>query len=307
MSASKQHQGVLIAETMEALAVQKDFWYVDATFGRGGHSREILNLGGKVIGFDFDLEAIDRAKTEFAKEIADERLILRRENFKNLGPALENLAKTLDFAVAGILFDFGTSTDQLMSSERGFSFEATEGATLDMRMDQDLGVKAADLLIILGEKQLAEVLFQYGGEVDARRIARAVAQVRKTNPSSLNYVDTLVKIVEKVKGGGRHHSKLHPATKTFQALRIAVNDELNNISEALPAAFAVLAESSAINKRLVCIAFHEGEDRLVKNYFKTQADQNLGKLLHKKPIMASEAELQTNPRSRSAKLRVLAI
>lgn len=307
MSASKKHQAVLVAETLNELAVQNGLWYIDATLGRGGHTREILNRGGKVIALDFDQEAIERAKTEFAKEIVEQKLILVRDNFKNIAQVFANLSKTADFTLGGILFDFGTSTDQLMSIERGFSFEAGKDAVLDMRMDQELGVKAADLLIILGEKQLAEVLFQYGGEQDSRRIARAIAQVRKTNPSSLNYVETLVKIVEKVKGAGHGHSKLHPATKTFQALRIAVNDELNNIAEALPASFELLNNSSASDKRLVCISFHEGEDRLVKTFFKEQANKNLAKLLYKKPITASEEELKNNPRSRSAKLRVLAI
>ena len=184
--------------------------------------------------------------------MANGQLILLKENFKNMQASVENLQKSQELELSGILFDFGTSTDQLMSAERGFSFDAGEKAILDMRMDQNLGVKAADLLMVLGEKQLAEILFQFGGENDARRIAKEVQKVKKVNPQSLNYVQTLVEIVERVK---RHrHSKLHPATKTFQALRIAVNDELNNIEIALNAAFLYIL-SLIIKSFFIIVSF----------------------------------------------------
>jgi 16S rRNA (cytosine1402-N4)-methyltransferase len=172
-------------------------------------------------------------------------------------------------------------------------------------MDQDLGVKAGDLLIVLSEKQLTQVLIEYGGEAQAKQIAKAVNKVKKNQPDSLHYTKTLINIVEKIKG--RRSGKLHPATKTLQALRIAVNDELNNIELALPSAFKLLQNSEVLDKRLVCIAFHEGEDRLVKKFFRSQAEQNLAKLLTKKAITANEQELASNPRARSAKLRALAI
>jgi 16S rRNA (cytosine1402-N4)-methyltransferase len=300
-----QHQAVLVQEVLEALNPQANCYYIDATFGRGGHSREILQKGAKVIAFDFDQKTIEFAKKLFAKEIASQQLILLRENFSKIDECLANLKKSLKLEVSGILFDFGTSTDQLMSKERGFSFEARD-EILDMRMDERLGVKACDLLKLLDEKQLAKMLFEYGGELDAKAIARRIVEQRKKNPNSLNRVGTLIDIIEQVKSR-RPRQRLHPATKTFQALRIIINDELNNIETALPKALAILQNSEAIDKRLVCISFHEGEDRLVKTFFKQIESNNLGKLINKKAIEATKEELKNNPRSRSAKLRALAL
>jgi 16S rRNA (cytosine1402-N4)-methyltransferase len=302
---SQEHQAVLVKEVIEALDPQKDHYYIDATFGRGGHSREILKRGAKVIAFDFDQQSIERAKELFSKEIDSQQLILLRENFNKMKSSLSNLKKSLNLEISGILFDFGTSTDQLMSKDRGFSFEAHD-EILDMRMDDRLGVKACDLLKLLDEKQLGKMLFEYGGENDARAIAKKVVALRKKDPNSLDKVGTLVDIIEEVKGRGQRQ-KLHAATKTFQALRIIVNDELTNIEEALPMALEILRESKAIDKKIVSIAFHEGEDRLVKTFFKDIEAQNLGKIINKKPIQASEQEIIENPRSRSAKLRILAV
>ncbi|AKM81498.1 MAG: Ribosomal RNA small subunit methyltransferase H [Candidatus Pacebacteria bacterium GW2011_GWF2_38_9] len=302
---SQEHQAVLVKEVIEALNPQKDHYYIDATFGRGGHSREILKRGAKVIAFDFDQQSIERAKELFSKEIDSQQLILLRENFNKMKSSLSNLKKSLNLEISGILFDFGTSTDQLMSKDRGFSFEAHD-EILDMRMDDRLGVKACDLLKLLDEKQLGKMLFEYGGENDARAIAKKVVALRKKDPNSLDKVGTLVDIIEEVKGRGQRQ-KLHVATKTFQALRIIVNDELTNIEEALPMALEILRESKAIDKKIVSIAFHEGEDRLVKTFFKDIEAKNLGKIINKKPIQASEQEILENPRSRSAKLRVLAV
>ena len=302
---NNHHQPVLLEESLKYLAVKEGQHYLDATFGRGGHTQAILDRGGLVIALDFDQEAIEAGQENFKQAIADQQLILLKENFKNLQAVIDNLSKTQAINLAGILFDFGTSSEQLTSRERGFSFSAQENDILDMRMDQDLGVIAGELLIVLSEKQLTKVLAEYGGERDAHRIAKAVNKIKKENPNSLKYSRTLLAIIEKVKGS--RSGKLHPATKTFQALRIAVNDELNNLELALPAAFNVLQNSTALDKRLVCIAFHEGEDALVKRFFRQQSNQGLAQLLTKKPITASQAELSTNPRARSAKLRAIAI
>jgi len=302
---NSQHQAVLVKEVLETLNPQAGSYYIDATFGRGGHSREILNRGARVIAFDFDQQSIDAAKQLFAKEIDSKQLILIRENFNKMDESLSNLKKSLNLEISGILFDFGTSTDQLMSKDRGFSFDAKD-EILDMRMDERLGVKACDLLKLLDEKQLAKMLFEYGGETDARAIAHKIVKQRKKDPNSLDKVGTLTDIIERVKGH-RYGQKINPATKTFQALRIIVNDELNNIENVLPKAFKIMQESKAIDKRIVCISFHEGEDRLVKTFFKQIEMNSLGKLINKKAIGASEEELATNPRSRSAKLRALAL
>lgn len=300
-----KHQAVLVKEVLEALNPQKDCYYIDATFGAGGHSREILNTGAKVIAFDFDQASIDAAKELFSKEINSKQLILLRENFSKMDESLLNLKKSLNLEISGIFFDFGTSTDQLMSKDRGFSFEARE-EILDMRMDDRLGVKACDLLKLIDEKQLAKMLFEYGGENDARAIARKIVAIRRKDPNSLDKVGTLVDLIEEVKGQ-RARGKINAATKTFQALRIIVNDELSNIEAVLPKALKILQNSKARDRRLVCIAFHEGEDRLVKTFFKQIEAANIGKLINKKAIQASEEELTINPRSRSAKLRALAL
>ncbi len=302
---NQEHQAILIKEVLETLNPQKDAYYIDATFGRGGHSREILKKGAKVIAFDFDQQSIENAKKLFSKEIDSKQLILIRENFSKMDASISNLKKSLNLEISGILFDFGTSTDQLMSKDRGFSFEARE-EILDMRMDDRLGVKACDLLKLIDEKQLANMIFEYGGETDARAIAKKIVAVRRRDPNSLDKVGTLVDIIDSVKGF-RAKGKINVATKTFQALRIIVNDELSNIEEVLPKALKILQESKAIDKRLVCIAFHEGEDRLVKTFFKKIEAENIGKLINKKALQASEEELKINPRSRSAKLRALAL
>lgn len=306
MTNNKQvHRPVLLQETLELLAVQAGAYYLDATFGHGGHSRAILEAGGKVIAFDFDQQAINAAQENFKEELACGHLTLIRENFTQLNEVVTNLKKSLDFEISGVLFDFGTSTEQLMSKERGFSFRA-ENETLDMRMDDRLGVKACDLLKLLGEKQMADMFFNYGGEKDARRIAKEIVKIRKENPEELERVGKLVEIVAKVKGQQKN-GRINPATKVFQALRIVVNDELDNIEKALPVAFQILKESAAINKRFVCISFHEGEDRLVKTFFTNKVDNNQATLLSKKAIMASPEELLINKRARSAKLRAIAI
>lgn len=299
------HQAVLVEEVISALDPQPGKTYIDATFGRGGHSGALLAKGSKIIGFDFDVQSIERAKETFKKELTSGQLILQRENFTQMEATLANLKKSLDLEINGILFDFGTSTDQLMSKERGFSFEATD-ELLDMRMDERLGVRAADLLKLLDERQMAGLFAEYGGEEHAKAIAHKIVQVRKQDPQSLDRVGTLVTIIESIKRG-QVRGRIHPATKVFQALRIIVNDELRNIELALPMSVRILKQSAALSKRLVCIAFHEGEDRLVKTFFKQQEAQGLGTCLTRKALGASEQELETNPRARSARLRVLAL
>ena len=305
MTDTYQHTPVLLEEVISLLDPQQDHWYIDATFGAGGHSQAILNKGAKVIGFDFDQASIAQAQVKFAKEIADGRLILIRENFSRLKDAISHLKNSFDQEIRGILFDFGTSSAQLTSTERGFSFTATE-EILDMRMDDRLGVRACDLLKLIDERQLAEMLLTYGGETYAKAIAKQIVKVKRSNPQSLDKVGTLVDIITQIKGY-RPGSKIHPATKTFQALRIIVNNELDNIQIALPQAKAILQNSSASDKKLLCISFHEGEDRLVKTFFKQLEADCLAKILTKKAVMASERELIVNPRSRSAKLRAIAL
>lgn len=290
---SNTHIPVLLKEAISFLNIQPNHWYVDGTFGRGGHTSEILKKGGKVVAFDFDAEAVSYGREEFSSEINSGNLLILRENFSQLADVLSQLQvkKTIS-EISGMLFDFGTSTQQLTSQSRGFSFEGD--GTLDMRMDQRLGVQAKDLLAVIPEKQLAELFFQMGGEQDARKIAKAI----KNSETPITTNKQLASLVSAIK---KHsNSKLHPATKVFQALRIAVNTELDNISEMLPQALTMLKN----NGRIVTIAFHDGEDRIVKHTFKKWETRNLGSILTKKPVSATENELKNNIRARSAKLRV---
>jgi 16S rRNA (cytosine1402-N4)-methyltransferase len=298
MITNATHITVLLKEAVEALKVKREGWYVDATVGAGGHTREILAAGGKVVGLDFDRTTIEQAQVKFATEIKNGQVILLRENFDALNRLIGELkaAKKLD-AVNGVLFDFGTTTNQLMDPERGLSFDS-EAAELDMRLDDRLGVKAADLLKLLSVKQLTQVFQDLGGEEYARPIAKAIVELRQVNPHQLETVGALVTLISRHKP--RKISHLNPATKVFQALRIAVNDELDNITRALPQALDCVVPGG----RIVTIAFHEGEDRIVKQAFTAWEEQGRGKKITKKPLVPGAEELESNPRSRSAKMRV---
>lgn len=290
---NNKHITVFLEDAVEALSVQKGQWYIDATFGRGGHTKKILDEGGKVIAFDVDREAIEFGQKVFASEIKPGNLILVRENFSSLSSVIESLKEEGQIDdISGILFDFGTSTQQLMSETRGFSFEG-EGP-LDMRMDDRLGVQAKDLLALVPANQLEELFREYGGEPSARKIARAIKDSHEPIVTSKQLSDLVVKIKGPQKG------KLHPATKVFQALRIAVNTEIESIKSSLPQAIEVLENEG----KIVTIAFHEGEDREVKATFKKWEEAGRGEMLTKKPISPSEEELAQNPRSRSAKMRI---
>lgn len=285
------HRPVFLKEAIELLKVKTGHWYVDATFGGGGHSGSILAQGGKVLAFDFDQQAVNNGQIEFASEIAAHQLILVKENFTQLSQVIKHHGLTGQ--VSGILFDFGTSTDQLMDEQRGFSF--TGEGELDMRMDQSLGVKAKDLLALLGEKQLTEVFLNYGGETEAKKIAKRIVELRK-NGKFMTTTKELAELVERTK---MSRGKTHPATKVFQALRIVVNDEMDNIKIALPHAL----ESLTAGGHLVTIAFHEGEDRQAKLAFRHWEEQGWGEIVTKKALEPSEAAIIANPRCRSAKLR----
>lgn len=286
------HQPVMLQEAVKFLSVKPNHWYVDATFGRGGHTKAILNQGAKVVAFDFDAEAIKYGKQTCGKSIQTGKLILVQANFTQVKATITNLKKKgIVDQVWGVLFDFGTSVDQLKSPTRGFSFEVD--APLDMRMDQELGVTAADLLKVLNEKQLADIFFNYGGERKARQIAKAIKKAPKT-PETTFELTQIISQVKPYKTG-----KLHPATKVFQALRIAVNTELENIKQVLPEALELLEPEG----RIVTISFHEGEDRLVKTAFKAWQTKGLGQILTKKPLTPTNVEQTKNPRARSAKLR----
>lgn len=277
-----RHQAVLKEEVLTYLNVKSGETYVDATIGAAGHSREIIAAGGKVIGFEIDSVNAERVEKE---KIVNLEVV--NTNFTKIAEILkqEKIGK-----VAGVLFDLGISSDQLADSRLGLSF-ATE-APLDMRLSPDLGVTAADLVNALAERQLYELFNEYGEERFARRVARALVNARRKE--KITTTSQLTRIVEEALGGKR--GKIHPATKIFMALRIAVNDELNNLQKGLEQATAVLKQSG----RLVVISFHSLEDRIVKNFLSTEPSLQV---LTVSPAVPSPQEIAANPRSRSAKLR----
>lgn len=282
----------MLHEALDGLRVQEGKWYVDATFGRGGHTAAILQKGGKVIAVDHDDEAIAYGSVHFVKELEKGDIKLVHANFSELG----TIPDTTTRKITGILFDFGLNSVQLDTADRGFSFQ--QEAMLDMRMDKRLGVTAKDLVNALGRKELYDLLTTYAQEFRARTIVEALLRNRINKP--IETTTELAEIVEKAVGGRKHPGDIHPATKTFMALRLVVNDELGSIERALPTALDLLEDSG----RLVTISFHEGEDRIVKHAMKTWEIEKKGTQLTKKPLEPSMEEQRENPRSRSAKLRI---
>lgn len=278
------HRSVLLKESIDYLNVRPNELYVDATLGGGGHTKEILNNGGRVIGIDVDLDAIDHIKDS----LRSDHLIVEQDNFRNIDKILSKHGVT---EISGIIFDLGVSSKQLDTAGRGFSF--SKSGPLDMRMGGDLKVTAADLVNGLTETELYELFFRSGEERYARRIARVI--VRSRQNEKIEKTDQLAKIIEA--SIGRSASKIHPATKVFMALRMAVNSELDNLKESLEKSTNFLK----IEGRLVVISFHSLEDRIVKNFVRNTSELVQ---INKKPIIPTEEEIKENPRSRSAKLRV---
>lgn len=299
--AARTHVPVLLAETLEGLRVVRDGIYLDGTYGRGGHARAVLaRLGpkGRLLVMDRDPDAIAAAEKELG---ADPRVAIRHASFAGLAD-WEETAGGLD----GVLFDLGVSSPQLDEPARGFSFQAD--GPLDMRMDPTRGQSAADWLAGAGEAEIADVLWQLGEERMSRRIARAIVAARGSAPltTTRQLADLVAKTI-----GHRERNK-HPATRTFQALRIHVNDELGELEHGLAAAATRLKPGG----RLAVISFHSLEDRLVKRFIRGEDAPRVRRGLPRpeaapsalvavgKAIFAGDAEVAANPRARSAVLRV---
>lgn len=301
-----EHLPVLLAETVEALAIQPDGFYVDATFGRGGHSRAILNqlsAEGRLLGLDRDPEAIAAGQL-LAKE--DARFSIEHCAFSALSDVI--FSRLWQGKVAGILMDIGVSSPQLDNAERGFSF-AKDGP-LDMRMNPEAGISASEWLAVAEASEIAGVLKTYGEERFSKRIANAIVESREQQ--AITTTSQLAAIVDRASPFREKHK--HPATRTFQAIRIFINSELEELTSALSQAVDVLS----VGGRLAVISFHSLEDRIVKRFFRDEArgddlpahfpvtaDQLNPRLrIVGKAIKASEAELAVNVRARSAVLRV---
>lgn len=291
------HEPVLIEEVVELLGLRPGEKLLDATVGLGGHAEVLMKRlapGGLLIGLDWDGGALAEAGRRLAGTAGPGgvEVVLVKRNFAELEQVLDDCeVQQVDAA----LFDLGVSSAQLDDPARGFSF-MREGL-LDMRMDRTATVTAAELVNRLPEKPLADLLYNFGEEKESRRIARAVVRARKGRP--IETTTELADIVSSAKRARRR--RLHPATKTFLALRIAVNGELKNLEKGLDAAFRRLGPGG----RLAVISFHSLEDRRVKTRFRDWARKGLAALATKKPVRPSESELRRNPRSRSARLRVL--
>jgi 16S rRNA (cytosine1402-N4)-methyltransferase len=287
-----RHEPVLLAEVVSALAPTPDGVYVDCTVGLGGHTAALLAHGaGRVMGIDRDAQAL--AATEARLGAQEGRLELIHADYRELPTLLR--ARGLA-AVDGILADFGVSSMQIDEAARGFSFR--QDGPLDMRMDQSRGEPLSARLAVVDERTLADLIFQYGEERRSRPVARAILAAR--DRGSLTSTAALASAVRRGAGGGAWQ-RIDPATRTFQALRIWVNEELEGLDAFIVSAVAALARGG----RLAIIAFHSLEDRLVKHTMRRLAAEGVVTLVTRRPIVPGDDEVARNPRARSARLRVV--
>jgi 16S rRNA (cytosine1402-N4)-methyltransferase len=287
------HEPVMVAQTVALLAPSRGGLFVDCTVGLGGHARALLEAGaGRVLGLDRDTEALRVARERL--DLFGDRVELVHADYRDLGRVLDEHQIA---GVHGALADLGVSSMQLDAEGRGFSFRRDE--PLDMRMDQSQGPTAAELLEDVGEEELADLIFRHGEERFSRRIARAIGRARVTGP--IRTTGQLAEIVRRAVPK-RGHQRIDPATRTFQALRIWVNRELDQ----LDAFLEVACERLLVGARLAVITFHSLEDRIVKHTFRALAQGRAAlRILTKRPVVPDEDELARNARARSAKLRAI--
>lgn len=282
------HLPVMVREVVEMLNIRPGGTYVDATVGLGGHAEEILKLlgsEGKFVGMDRDDEALRMA----GQRLGNHRVVLKKGAFSGLKGVMMSLGV---HEVDGILFDFGVSMMQFKDAERGFSFST--GERLDMRMDRSQNISAEEIVNDYPQTELERILREYGEERLARKIAKAIIVARTR--MRIRTCNELAGIVRAVSGGGGRH---HPATRTFQALRIAVNDEIREIDLGLKSSVGLLRSGG----RLCAISYHSLEDRLVKHMIRDSAKEGVLRAMTKKPLTPSREEVMNNPSARSAKMR----
>lgn len=285
------HKSVLADEVVDFLLPKPGGVYIDATLGSGGHAERILEKSapsGKLIGIDLDPLMLEIAKRRLSK--FHDRCFFAEGNFVELNEIINSFGFT---EVDGIIFDLGVSTEHFAEASRGFSI--VKDGPLDMRLSPRIRITAGEIINRWTPDRLVEILYKYGEEHRARKIVKYIAERRRKG--KINTTGELAELVVSAIGGRR--GKIHPATKTFQALRIAVNDELNNIKTALPQAVELLKTGG----RLCVISFHSLEDRIAKNIFRNIAGSKI-KIITKKPVIPTKEETLENPRARSAKIRV---
>jgi 16S rRNA (cytosine1402-N4)-methyltransferase len=296
------HESVLLKETIDGLSFEDGDIYLDATVGSGGHMEEVWKrMKDKVVLSGIDADETSIAITKERLDLSGSKPKLAVLNFRNIDKAPE----ILDIkSPTQILFDLGWSSDQFDpiagGRERGFSFQKDEPLLMTFKRDAgEDDTTAYDVVNKWSEESLASILYGYGEERYARRIARAIVAKREGKP-----IETSKELAEIVKNSVPifyRFGRIHPATRTFQAIRIAVNDELQALDEGIEKGFGILKEGG----KMAVISFHSLEDRIIKNFFKSKAIENKGELINKKPITPSDEEINKNPRSRSAKLRII--
>ncbi|MEI6842914.1 MAG: 16S rRNA (cytosine(1402)-N(4))-methyltransferase RsmH [bacterium] len=292
------HKTVLLQEAIDGLDIHSGEIFVDGTLGNGGHTEEVCKRFGNtvaMIGIDLDPDALARSQERLSHFGCNVKY--SQNNFRNIDTALDSLGVE---KVNKILLDIGLSSNQFEESGRGFSFQKDEPLIMSFKKDlTENDLTAREIVNTWDEENIRAILEGYGEEQFAYRIAKGIVRYRQMK--SIETTAELVDIILSATPKFYHHRKIHPATKTFQALRITVNDEIENLKEGLRKSFVRLAGKG----RIAVISFHSLEDRIVKDYFRKIEDDGLGKRVNKKPIIASEEEIQTNPRSRSAKLRIV--
>ncbi|MEO5645983.1 MAG: 16S rRNA (cytosine(1402)-N(4))-methyltransferase RsmH [Candidatus Paceibacterota bacterium] len=288
------HTPVLLHESVMSLDITDGDVIVDGTFGGGGHSSviaEALHDTGMLICVDLDEAAEGRFEEKF---VGAKNVKFVHSNFKDTTAILEQAGIT---TVNKVLLDLGTSVFQLLADTRGFSFHSDTPLTMTFsEQGSHTGFNAYDIVNTWREESIADIIYGYGEDRSSRRIARAIVAARAITP-----IVTAVQLAAVIEAAVPRRGRIHPATKTFQALRIAVNDELGTLTTAMDSWWEALSPHG----RLSIITFHSLEDRLVKQWMKTKTEESIGSILTKKPIAPSDEELQTNPRSRSAKLRTI--
>lgn len=292
------HASVLLQEAVGSLGLTPGSTVIDGTLGSGGHARQIcdqVGASGTLIGLDLDSESIARSQELLTG--AQCTIKLHEANFKDLDHVLKT--EGIDH-VDAILLDLGWSMDQFETSGRGFSFRRDEPLSMMLKASKsEAEFDAADIVNTWKEEDIANILYGYGEERFARRIAREIVERRDEHP--LQTTTDLVDVIMSSVPAFYRHGRIHPATRSFQALRIAVNDELRSLSEVLVKGFTALKPGG----RMAVITFHSLEDRIVKNFFRERVIADEGELMTKKPVIPTDEELMANPRSRSAKLRVI--
>lgn len=293
------HIPVLLKETIESLNLSNGKFIIDGTLNGGGHAREIIGKimpKGIFLGIDLDEEIISQTKSDLIKEFPDfkDHLFFKRGNYKDISRIISEMKLT---EPDGIILDLGFSSFHIDQSQRGFSFQKDEA--LDMRYDRSSGIPAYQIVNSTDEKTLADIIWKFGEERFSRQIAKAI--VRERRKKKIATSKELAEVIASAVPGFYRRGRTNPATKTFQALRIVVNDELGNLETFLKAVPQLMNK----NGRLSIISFHSLEDGIVKNFFNQFKKEGKAKILSKKPIIASEEEINSNPKSRSAKLRVL--